>query len=85
VLNDSKPLVDKLEEFLRVLDVKIELEKMCLFESTATQKRRKNSDIDPIVVSKSFTGSNSLKRSKMILQEEVICRRAGSTNVYSRR
>ena len=69
LLDDSRPLMDKLAEFLSALDAKIGLEKVLLFGSTAKQKRRKNSDIDLIVVSESFRGLNSLERGKLVLEE----------------
>ena len=69
VLDDNRPLMDKIDEFLRILNSKIKLEKVLLFGSTAKHKRRKNSDIDLIVVSKSFSGLNSLERGKMLLED----------------
>lgn len=69
VLDDNRPLMDKLEEFLRVVNSKIELEKVLLFGSTAKRKRRKSSDVDLIVVSKNFSGLNSLERGKMLLED----------------
>jgi predicted nucleotidyltransferase len=69
VLDDNRSVMDKLEEFLRVVDSKIGLEQVLLFGSTAKQKRRKDSDVDLIVVSKSFSGLNSLERGKMLLED----------------
>ena len=67
VLGDGRPLMKKIQEFLKVVNSKIELEKVLLFGSTAKHKRRKNSDVDLIVVSKSFSGLNNLERGKMLL------------------
>jgi predicted nucleotidyltransferase len=68
ILDDDRPLMDRLQEFLRVVDAKIGLEKVLLFGSTAKEKRRKDSDIDLIVVSKSFSGLNTIERGKMLLE-----------------
>jgi len=68
VLDDNRPLMDKLKEFLKVVDAKIGLEKVFLFGSTAKQKRKTDSDIDLIVVSKSFMGLTSLERGKILLE-----------------
>lgn len=69
VLDDNRPLMDKLQEFLRVVDAKIGLEKVLLFGSTARQKRRKESDIDLIIISKSFAGLTGLERGNMLLED----------------
>ncbi len=69
VLDDNRPLMDKLDEFLKVVDAKIGLEKVLLFGSTAKQKRKIGSDIDLIVVSKNFMGLTSLERGKMLLED----------------
>ena len=69
VLDDNRALMDKINEFLRILSSKIKLEKVLLFGSTAKHKRRKGSDVDLIVVSKSFSGLNSLERGKMLLED----------------
>ena len=69
VLDDNRPLIDKLNEFLKVVNAKIGLEKVFLFGSTAKQKRKQSSDIDLIVVSKSFIGLTSLERGKMLLED----------------
>lgn len=68
VLDDKRPLMDKLEEFLKVIDAKIGLDKVFLFGSTAKQKRRKDSDIDLILISKSFRGLNSIERGRILLE-----------------
>ena len=69
VLDDNRALMDKINEFLRIVNSKIKLEKVLLFGSTAKHKRQKSSDIDLIVVSKSFSGLNSLERGKMLLED----------------
>ncbi len=51
------------------MDSKIKLEKVLLFGSTAKRKRQKSSDVDLIVVSKSFRGMNTLERGKMLLDD----------------
>ena len=68
VLDDNRPLMDKVEEFLTIIDTKIKLEKVLLFGSTANQKRRNDSDVDLIIISKSFAGHTSLERGKMLLE-----------------
>ena len=69
VLNDGRPLMDKLAEFLKVVDAKIGVEKVLLFGSTAKHKRKNESDIDLIVVSKSFKGLSSLERGNILLED----------------
>jgi uncharacterized protein len=69
VLDDSRPLMDKLEDFLKVVNAKIGLDMVLLFGSTAKQKRRKESDVDLIVVSSSFRGLSSLERGKILLED----------------
>jgi predicted nucleotidyltransferase len=69
VLDDNRSIMDKLDEFLRVIDAKIGLEIVLVFGSTAKQRRRKGSDIDLIVVSKSFRGLTSLKRGDLLLED----------------
>lgn len=71
VLDDSRPLMDKVQDFIRVVDAKIGLERVLLFGSTAKRRRRKNSDVDLIVVSESFRGRNSLERAKILLEDWV--------------
>ena len=69
VLDDNRSIMVKLEEFLRVIDAKIGLDKVLIFGSTAKQRRRKGSDIDLIIVSKSFHGLTSLKRGNLLLED----------------
>lgn len=69
VLDDNRSVMDKLDDFLKVLEAKIGLEKVLLFGSTTKQKRRKESDIDLIIVSKSFSSLNSIERGKILLED----------------
>jgi hypothetical protein len=41
VLDDSRSLMEKVEDFLRVVDAKIGLERVLLFGSTAKRERRR--------------------------------------------
>lgn len=68
VLDDNRPLMDKLAEFISNVDARMGLEKVLLFGSTAKQRRRRESDIDLIVVSKSFSGLSSIDRGKKLLE-----------------
>jgi hypothetical protein len=52
-----------LKEFKREVNKKIKIEKLIFFGSRATKKSKKESDIDILLISKSFKGKKYFKRS----------------------
>jgi predicted nucleotidyltransferase len=67
ILNDNRPLMTRIKEFIKKIEEKIDVERVLLFGSTARGKRNKESDVDLIIVSKNFDGIPELERSRMLL------------------
>lgn len=67
ILNDNRPLMTRIREFISNVGEKIHVEKAFLFGSTAKGTRYAGSDVDLIVVSKSFKVLPELERSGMLL------------------
>ena len=68
ILNDPRPLMERIHEWISKVDAKVHVEKVLLFGSTAKGTRREESDVDLIVVSTSFRGVNDLKRISTLLR-----------------
>lgn len=67
ILNDNRPLMTRIREFISNVEEKIHVEKAFLFGSTVKRTRHAGSDVDLIVVSKSFKVLPELERSGMLL------------------
>jgi predicted nucleotidyltransferase len=67
ILNDNRPLMTRIREFISNVGEKIHVEKAFLFGSTAKRTRHAWSDVDLIIVSKSFKVLPELERSGMLL------------------
>jgi predicted nucleotidyltransferase len=68
IMDDKRPLLERVREFLCKADAKMPVDKVLLFGSTAKGKRRPESDVDLIIVSKSFNGEHELKRISNLLK-----------------
>jgi len=60
---DRRKLIRKLKEFKAQIESRYNPSKIILFGSMANGKPHKDSDVDLIIVSKSFEGKKSFKRS----------------------
>jgi len=67
IMDDKRPLLVRVREFLCNVDAKMPVDRVLLFGSTAKGKRRGESDVDLIVVSKGFSGVHELERTGMLL------------------
>jgi predicted nucleotidyltransferase len=67
ILNDAKPLLSRVREFLLAVDMEFIVDKAFLFGSTAKGGRNAESDVDLIVISKGFRGLQQLERVEKIL------------------
>jgi len=61
-MRDSRPLIERICDYVSKLDTELGVERAYLFGSTAKRNRRKNSDVDLIIVSKAFIGMPIPKR-----------------------
>ena len=62
IIESKQPLMKRLFDFVRRLDAEIGVEQAFLFGSTAKKRRRKNSDVDIIIVSRGFEDMPENKR-----------------------
>ena len=65
---DPNTLMERVREFIRKVDVKMPVEKVLLFGSTAKGTRREESDVDLIIISKAFRDVHELERIGMLLE-----------------
>ena len=65
---DPNTLMERVREFIRKVDVKVPVEKVLLFGSTAKGTRREESDVDLIIISKAFRDVHELERIGMLLE-----------------
>jgi len=68
-MNDVRPLLDRIHDFLRSVDAKLGVDKAFLFGSTAKGNRLVDSDVDIIVVSKAFASMPMPKRLGLLQKE----------------
>ena len=61
-MSEEKNLIDRICDFISEVDAELGVEKAYIFGSTAKGKRLKESDVDIIIVSKSFKKMPLLKR-----------------------
>ena len=66
IIKSKQPLMKRLFDFVKRLDAEIGVEQAFLFGSTAKKRRRTNSDVDIIIVSKGFEGMPEQKRQGFI-------------------
>lgn len=62
MMQDSRSLSGRIHDYVSKLDAELGIERVYLFGSTAKRIRRKNSDVDLIIVSKAFIGMPVPKR-----------------------
>ena len=62
IIDSNQPLMGRLRDFVRKLDAEIGIEKALLFGSTAKGIRHENSDVDLIIVSRTFENMPEPKR-----------------------
>jgi predicted nucleotidyltransferase len=62
IVKDKRPLMDRIREYVNVLDAELGVDQAFLYGSTARGKRRRNSDVDIIVVSECFAKMPEPKR-----------------------
>lgn len=62
IIHDDLPILKRIRKYVAKVDAELGVDKALLFGSTANRKRRKESDIDLIIVSKSFAGIPVPKR-----------------------
>lgn len=62
IVKDRRPLLDRIQEYVNRLDAEIGVDRAFLYGSTAKGKRHRDSDVDLIIVSKSFAGTPEPKR-----------------------
>jgi predicted nucleotidyltransferase len=67
ILDDPRPIMERVREWIGKVNAKIPLTKVLLFGSTAKGTRTEESDVDLIVISKSFKGVHELDRLEMLL------------------
>jgi predicted nucleotidyltransferase len=67
VMDDKRPLLERVREFLCNVNAKVPVDKVLLFGSTAKRKRHGRSDVDLIIVSKGFSAVHELERTGMLL------------------
>jgi predicted nucleotidyltransferase len=68
-VNDAKALLKRISDFVTRLDAKLGVEKALLFGSTAKGNRLQESDVDLIVVSKSFKNMSVPQRLGLLQNE----------------
>lgn len=68
-MNDERTILDRVSNFIACLDAKLGVEKAVLFGSTAKGNRLQESDVDLIVVSKSFSNMPIPKRLGLLQNE----------------
>ena len=62
IMRDGRSLIERINDYVSKLAAELGVEKAYLFGSTAKGNRRKNSDVDLIIVSKAFVGMPVPKR-----------------------
>jgi predicted nucleotidyltransferase len=62
ILKDRRPLLERIQEYVNQLDAEICVDQAFLYGSTAKGTRHRNSDVDLIVVSRSFAKMPEPKR-----------------------
>lgn len=62
IVKDSRPLTDRIRDYVNRVDNEIGADQVFLYGSTAKGKRHRNSDVDLIVISNYFTGVPEPKR-----------------------
>lgn len=62
ILKDKRPLLERIREYVNMLDAQLGVDQALLYGSTARGKRHRNSDVDIIIVSESFAKMPEPKR-----------------------
>ena len=62
ILKDKRPLMQRIREYVNILDAELGVDQALLYGSTAKGKRHKNSDVDIIIISESFATMPEPKR-----------------------
>jgi predicted nucleotidyltransferase len=77
ILKDKRPLLERIREYINMLDAQLGVDQALLYGSTARSKRHRNSDVDIIIVSESFAKMPEPRR-------WVCCNTCGSTKKTSK-
>ena len=62
IVKDQRPLIDRIREYVNILDAELGVDQAFLYGSTAKGTRHRDSDVDLIIVSESFAKMPEPKR-----------------------